>query len=85
MRYWKLVISPLCHRLENDFAMTLKRRLPSPLSCFEDADIVVSNMLFRGRFMAIRFLKTSSLSFLWKTRSSLQPSMLKISIATGRS
>jgi hypothetical protein len=25
--------------LENDFAIILKRRLPSPLSCLEEADI----------------------------------------------
>ncbi len=42
-----------------------------------------SHMLLRGRFMARRFLKTSSLSPLWKTNRSLHPSILKSSMATG--
>lgn len=46
--------------------------------------LAMAYMLLRGRFMESRFLKTSSRSPLWNTSRSLQPSILKSSIATGR-
>lgn len=46
-----MLISPFCHLLEKGFAMILKRRLPSLLSCFEDPEIVVSNLHMEAYFV----------------------------------